>query len=329
MARNGSALMDGPAKRSKPAVTFTLTMTSKKVCRPLAATRIAPEATCKIHSKSTTGARATLIPAHGAHLTRVELESIQQKQAVCTRPKTTGAATSHQVTRSNWHFHPDSAQKSTIWSPAPLTYSKKTPTPQEKRATIPDGASNSSSRKAPSNTARPNVRRGRRSVVHTPRSSAGRRGRPLDRPIRPGQGASFHGTANGKNDENSSCWIRVSSPWAGGELGGMHIPRIGQEVLIEYINGEVNRPIIVGRVYNDAQMPPWALNKQQALSGFRSRELVKGGGNAASGRSNHVGARRHRRPDPDPDQERPPPQPALDGPRHPHRRQCRPQGCAR
>ena len=85
----------------------------------------------------------------------------------------------------------------------------------------------------------------------------------------------------GKNDENSSCWIRVSSPWAGSNFGAMHVPRIGQEVLIEYINGEINRPIIIGRVYNDSQMPPWKLPDHATQSGILSRSSKGGGyGNA-------------------------------------------------
>ncbi|MBC7499341.1 MAG: type VI secretion system tip protein VgrG [Herminiimonas sp.] len=81
----------------------------------------------------------------------------------------------------------------------------------------------------------------------------------------------------GKSDENSSCWIRVSSPWAGSNYGGVHVPRIGQEVLVEYLNGEVNRPIITGRVYNAEQMPPWSLPANATQSGFLSRSTPGGG----------------------------------------------------
>jgi hypothetical protein len=93
----------------------------------------------------------------------------------------------------------------------------------------------------------------------------------------------------GANDGHSSCWLRVSSPWAGNQLGGIHIPRIGQEVIVDFISGDPDLPICTGRVHNQANLPPWALPGQSALSGFRSRELTKsGGGNGAAGRSNHL-----------------------------------------
>lgn len=93
----------------------------------------------------------------------------------------------------------------------------------------------------------------------------------------------------GTKDQHSSCWIRVSGPWAGNQLGGIHIPRIGQEVVVDFIGGDPDLPICTGRVHNQSNLPPWALPQQSALSGFRSRELTaEGGGNAASGRSNHL-----------------------------------------
>ncbi|MFT2612797.1 phage baseplate assembly protein V, partial [Escherichia coli] len=60
-------------------------------------------------------------------------------------------------------------------------------------------------------------------------------------------------------DENSSCWVRVSSPWAGTNFGGIQIPRIGQEVIVDFENGDPDRPIVTGRVYNADNMPPWEL----------------------------------------------------------------------
>jgi type VI secretion system secreted protein VgrG len=85
----------------------------------------------------------------------------------------------------------------------------------------------------------------------------------------------------GKNDENSSCWIRVSSPWAGSNFGGVHVPRIGQEVIIEYVGGDADNPIITGRVYNQNQMPPWGLPANATQSGILSRSSPGGAyGNA-------------------------------------------------
>ena len=92
----------------------------------------------------------------------------------------------------------------------------------------------------------------------------------------------------GQNNQHSSCWLRVSSPWAGNQLGGMHLPRIGQEVMVDFIAGDADLPICTGRVHNQMNLPPWALPGQAALSGLRSRELTKDGGNSAAGRSNHL-----------------------------------------
>ncbi len=92
----------------------------------------------------------------------------------------------------------------------------------------------------------------------------------------------------GTQNNNSSCWVRVASPWAGNQLGAMHLPRVGQEVLVSFYEGDPDLPIVIGSVHNELNQPPWALPSNQALSGFRSRELVPSGGNAAAGRSNHV-----------------------------------------
>jgi type VI secretion system secreted protein VgrG len=92
----------------------------------------------------------------------------------------------------------------------------------------------------------------------------------------------------GANNQNSSCWLRVSSTWAGNQLGALHLPRIGEEVIVEFLGGDPDMPMAAGRVYNQVNMPPWSLPEQQALSGFRSRELIPGGGNSAAGRSNHL-----------------------------------------
>jgi type VI secretion system secreted protein VgrG len=92
----------------------------------------------------------------------------------------------------------------------------------------------------------------------------------------------------GKNDQHSSCWLRVVSPWAGNQLGAVQLPRIGQEVIVDFIAGDPDLPLCTGRVHNQVNQPPWSLPGQSALSGFRSRELTKEGGNAMGGRSNHL-----------------------------------------
>jgi type VI secretion system secreted protein VgrG len=89
----------------------------------------------------------------------------------------------------------------------------------------------------------------------------------------------FHWDRDGKNDEKSSCWIRVATLWAGKQWGGVHIPRIGQEVLVDFVDGDIDRPIIVGSVYNANTMPPYGLPDNKTQSGIKSRSS-KGGGPA-------------------------------------------------
>jgi type VI secretion system secreted protein VgrG len=84
----------------------------------------------------------------------------------------------------------------------------------------------------------------------------------------------FHWDRYGKKDENSSCWIRVSHPWAGTGFGGVHIPRIGQEVLVDHLNGDPDQPIIVGRVYNTNNPHPWGLPANATQSGFLTRSSM-------------------------------------------------------
>lgn len=86
----------------------------------------------------------------------------------------------------------------------------------------------------------------------------------------------FFWDREGKKNENSSCWVRVSSVWAGKNWGFIQIPRIGQEVLVDFLEGDPDQPIVVGRVYNAEQVPPYALPAAQNSSGVVSRS-TKGG----------------------------------------------------
>lgn len=81
----------------------------------------------------------------------------------------------------------------------------------------------------------------------------------------------------GTNDEKSSCWIRVSQSWAGKNWGWVTIPRIGQEVVVDFLEGNPDRPLITGRVYNADQMPPYTVPDNQTQSGIKTRSS-KGGG---------------------------------------------------
>lgn len=76
-------------------------------------------------------------------------------------------------------------------------------------------------------------------------------------------------------DERASCWVRVSYPNAGRDWGGINVPRIGQEVIVTFLNGDADRPVITGRLYNEDQLPQWHTNGR--LSGYKSKEF-KGSG---------------------------------------------------
>lgn len=88
----------------------------------------------------------------------------------------------------------------------------------------------------------------------------------------------FFWDQKGQNDEKSSCWIRVAQPWAGKQWGGMFIPRIGQEVLVAYLDGNPDRPVIAGSVYNDAQTVPYALPDQSTKSTIKTSSSKGGSG---------------------------------------------------
>ena len=88
----------------------------------------------------------------------------------------------------------------------------------------------------------------------------------------------FHWDRYSKADENSSCWIRVSQEWAGKKYGAIYLPRIGQEVIVEFLEGDPDRPIITGRVYNAETMPPYDLPAQQTKSTLKSNSSKGGSG---------------------------------------------------
>jgi len=86
----------------------------------------------------------------------------------------------------------------------------------------------------------------------------------------------FHWDRLGQKNENSSCWVRVSQAWAGPGFGAVQWPRIGQEVVVEFLEGDPDRPIVTGRVYNTDNMPPYKLPDNKTQSGIKSRSS-KGG----------------------------------------------------
>lgn len=87
----------------------------------------------------------------------------------------------------------------------------------------------------------------------------------------------FHWDRDGKNDSDSSCWVRVATSWAGKQWGSIYIPRIGQEVVVDFLEGDPDQPIIVGSVYNADMMPPYTLPKEKTKSTVKSRSTLNGG----------------------------------------------------
>jgi type VI secretion system secreted protein VgrG len=88
----------------------------------------------------------------------------------------------------------------------------------------------------------------------------------------------FHWDRQGQRNERSSCWIRVSQLWAGESWGAMFIPRIGQEVIVDFIEGDPDRPIITGRVYNGANPVPYPLPDEKTKSTIKSNTSLNGNG---------------------------------------------------
>jgi type VI secretion system secreted protein VgrG len=88
----------------------------------------------------------------------------------------------------------------------------------------------------------------------------------------------FHWDREGQRDEHSSCWIRVSQNWAGKRWGAMFMPRIGQEVIVDFLEGDPDRPVIIGRVYNADEPPPYELPREQTKSTIKSNSSKEGRG---------------------------------------------------
>ena len=88
----------------------------------------------------------------------------------------------------------------------------------------------------------------------------------------------FHWDREGMRDDKSSCWIRVSQAWAGAGWGAMIIPRIGHEVLVDFLESDPDRPIITGRVYHGTNMPPYPLPGEKTKSTLKSESSIGGGG---------------------------------------------------
>ncbi len=90
--------------------------------------------------------------------------------------------------------------------------------------------------------------------------------------------AQFHWDREGAHDEQSTCWIRVSQVWAGNGWGAMFLPRIGHEVLVDFLEGDPDRPIITGRIYHGLHDTPYKLPDQKTRSTIKSDSSIGGGG---------------------------------------------------
>jgi type VI secretion system secreted protein VgrG len=88
----------------------------------------------------------------------------------------------------------------------------------------------------------------------------------------------FHWDRQGTKDADSSCWIRVGTPWAGKGWGLVHVPRVGQEVIVDFLEGDPDNPIIIGSVYNAETVPPYQLPNSRRISGVKSNSTPGGGG---------------------------------------------------
>lgn len=86
----------------------------------------------------------------------------------------------------------------------------------------------------------------------------------------------FNWDRQGQRDAQSSCWVRVATPWAGKNWGMIAIPRIGTEVIVDFVEGDPDRPLILGMVYNAESMPPYTLPDNRTQSGIKTRSSLQG-----------------------------------------------------
>ena len=88
----------------------------------------------------------------------------------------------------------------------------------------------------------------------------------------------FHWDREGEKNDKSSCWIRVASLFAGGQYGAIFTPRIGQEVVVDFLEGDPDQPLIIGRVYNADLMPPYTLPDEKTKSTIKTNSSIGGKG---------------------------------------------------
>jgi type VI secretion system secreted protein VgrG len=88
----------------------------------------------------------------------------------------------------------------------------------------------------------------------------------------------FYWDRYGQKNEASSCWVRVATLWAGSKWGTLNIPRVGQEVVVTFVNGDPDQPLVIGSVYNSTHMPPVGLPEGKNYAGMKSRSIKADGG---------------------------------------------------
>jgi len=117
-------------------------------------------------------------------------------------------------------------------------------------------------------------------VVHGPQTAkvVGKRGEEIWTDQYGRIKVQFHWDREGNEDENSSCWIRVAQGWAGKRWGSLFLPRIGQEVIVSFLEGDPDRPLVTGSVYNAEVMPPYTLPEQATRSTVKSNSSKGGSG---------------------------------------------------
>lgn len=86
----------------------------------------------------------------------------------------------------------------------------------------------------------------------------------------------FHWDRDGVKDQNSSCWVRVAQPFAGKGMGWWALPRVGHEVVVSFLGGDPDRPLVTGSVHNDQNTPPYPLPAQKHVSGWRTHSTAQG-----------------------------------------------------
>jgi type VI secretion system secreted protein VgrG len=90
----------------------------------------------------------------------------------------------------------------------------------------------------------------------------------------------FHWDRKGQHNDHSSCWVRVAQSGASGGFGSIQIPRVGDEVVVVFLDGNPDRPLVMGSLYNSQNTPPWSLPANKTQSGFLTRSMKGKGANA-------------------------------------------------